>query len=91
VTTAVALSGRGDSKWTVDFGGKARTAAVAPSRPWLALGTFEGDVHVIDAARGQEIGLAGGQGDAEVGWAIDPPLLIVATGKALNAFRVGAN
>jgi len=91
VTTAVALSGSGDRKWSVDVGGSAHTAAVAPSRPWLALGTYEGDVHVIDAVSGQAIGLVSGQGFVEVGWAVDPPLLLVATGKALNAFRVGAN
>jgi hypothetical protein len=91
VSTAVALSGTGVTKWSVDFGGSVYTAAVAPSRPWLAFGTYEGDIHVIDAVRGQVIGLVSGQGDVEVGWAVDPPLLLVATGKALNAFRVGAN
>jgi hypothetical protein len=91
VTTAMALSGSGEIKWSVDFGGSAQSAAVASSRPWLALGTFEGDVHVIDAVRGKVIGLVGDQGSAEVGWAIDPPLLLVATGKALNAFRVGVD
>jgi hypothetical protein len=75
----------------VDFGDSVHTAAVAPSRPWLAFGTYEGDVHVIDAVRGQEIGLVSGQGYVEVGWAVDPPLLLVATGKALNAFRVGVD
>jgi hypothetical protein len=91
VSTAMALSGSGDSKWSVDFGDSVHTAAVAPSRPWLAFGTYEGDVHVIDAVRGQEIGLVSGQGYVEVGWAVDPPLLLVATGKALNAFRVGVD
>ena len=91
VTTAVALSGSGDRKWSVDFGGSVHTAAVAPSRPWLALGTREGEVHVIDAVRGEVIGIVSAQGYAEVGWAVDPPLLLVATGEALNAFHVGAN
>ena len=91
VSTAVALSGSGVTKWSVDFGGSVHKAAVAPSRPWLAFGTYEGDVYVVDAARGQVIGLVGGQGFVEVGWAVDPPLLLVATGNALNAFRIGAN
>ena len=91
VTTAVALSGSGGTKWSVDFGGSVHKAAVAPSRPWLAFGTYEGDVYVVDAATGQVIGFVGGQGFVEVGWAVDPPLLLVATGEALNAFRIGAN
>ena len=90
-STAMALSGSGARKWRVDFGGKVHTAAVASSRPWLALGTREGEVLVVDADRGEVIGLVSGQGYAEVGWAVDPPLLLAATGTALNAFRVGAN
>ena len=90
-STAMAFSGSGTMKWRRDFGGKVYTAAVAPSRPWLALGTREGEVHIIDAVRGEVIGIVSAQGYAEVGWAVDPPLLLVATGEALNAFRVGAN
>jgi hypothetical protein len=90
-STAMSLSGTGARKWRRDFGGAVHTAAVAPSRPWLALGTREGEVHVIDAVRGEVIGIVSAQGYAEVGWAVDPPLLIVATGEALNAFRVGVN
>src|SRR5262245_45677046 len=43
-SSAMALSSNGATKWRVDFGGKVYTAAVAPSRPWLALGTREGEV-----------------------------------------------
>jgi hypothetical protein len=90
-SAAIALSGSGAVKWRVAFAGKVHTAAVASSRPWLALGTREGEVLVVDAARGDVIGLVSGQERAEVGWAVDPPLLLVATGKALNAFRVDVN
>jgi hypothetical protein len=48
---------------------------------------------VVDAIKGEVIGLVAGQDASEVGWASgtgngEPPLLLIATRTSLNAFRV---
>jgi hypothetical protein len=88
----MALSGDGATKWTLDLpADRVTVASVASARPWLALGTRDGQVFVVDAVKGEIIGGVPGQGSlAEVDWVGDPPLLLVATGDSLNAFRVDA-
>jgi hypothetical protein len=92
-----ALSSDGTTKWTlhVPAGATAHvdSAALAPGKPWLAVGMRDGQVHVIDADKGAIIGSAGKQGmTPEVGWATGTPrgnpIVLVATGSKLNAFNV---
>ena len=45
-------------------------------------------MYVLDTEQGEIIGQLENQGRPEVAWAGDPPLLLVATGQALNAFRI---
>jgi hypothetical protein len=88
--TVTALSG-GATLWRLELPGKVHAASVASAKPWLALGTRDGQVFVVDAVKGEMIGGVAGQGSlAEVGWVGNPPLLLVATGDSLNAFRVNA-
>ncbi|HEY1304773.1 MAG TPA: hypothetical protein VGF24_14520 [Vicinamibacterales bacterium] len=88
VSTVIALTGDGASRWRLELPGIVSTANIASSRPWLALGTQDGKVYVVDAVGGKTLGQVSGQGRPEVGWIGDPPLLLVATGGSLNAFRV---
>jgi len=92
-----ALSGDGRTNWSLRLpaGGvaSAASASLAPTRPWLAVGMRNGDVHVVDAKAGKLIASTGGQSaQAEVAWASPEdkgaPLLLVATGMKLNAFPV---
>jgi hypothetical protein len=70
-TSAVlAISGDGASKWRLELPGIVHTADAASAFPWLALGTREGRVFVVDTARGEIVGGAIRQGHAEVGWAL---------------------
>jgi hypothetical protein len=90
-TVVAALSADGARKWTLELPPIDVTVAdVAVARPWLALGTRSGQVYVIDAVRGGILGVVEAQGAAEVAWAGNPPLLVVAAGAALNAFHVSA-
>jgi hypothetical protein len=88
----MALSGAGATRWRLRIPGGVDSASVSSARPWLALGTFDGQVFVVDAVKGAIIGGVAGQGShlPEVGWVGNPPLLLVATGDSLNAFRVDA-
>lgn len=92
-----ALSGDGRTNWSLRLpaSGVASvvSAGIAPSKPWLAIGMRSGDVHVVDAKAGKLMASTGDPGaDAEVAWATPEdkgaPLLLVATGRKLNAFRV---
>jgi hypothetical protein len=87
-STVMALATDGTIKWRQPLPSDVAAAEVASTRPWLALGTSDGHVFVVDAVRGEIVGVADMQGSAEVAWAGDPPLLLVATGASLNAFRV---
>jgi hypothetical protein len=90
-TVVAALSAVGARKWTLELPPIDVTVAdVAVARPWLALGTRSGQVYVIDAVRGGILGVVEAQGAAEVAWAGNPPLLVVAAGAALKAFHVSA-
>jgi hypothetical protein len=92
-----ALSGDGAQKWSFQLSRGARahceSAQLAPGRPWLAVGLRGGQVRVVDVAKGEFIGGVADQGMIpEVGWAkrkdAEAPLLLVATGDKLHAFRV---
>lgn len=93
------MSGQGVKKWSLELPVGPlgiNSAQLAPGKPWLAVGTgslLGGQVHIVDIEKGAIIASAKGQGmTPEVGWASgkDPgaPLLLVATGSKLNAFRV---
>jgi len=64
--------------------------SVARSKPWAAVGLRGGEVQVIDTASGKRIARISGQGKRpQVCWIEEnSPQLIVATGRALQAFRV---
>jgi len=92
-----ALTSDGRAKWSLRLpagnGMDVISASLAPTRPWLAIGMRNGDVHVVDAQTGKLIASTRDPGaDAEVAWATPggtaAPLLLVATGRKLNAFRV---
>lgn len=92
-----ALSGTGAIKWSLRLpaGSPAHvdSAQLATGQPWLAVGLRGGQVHLVDIAKGEIIATAMDQGMIpEVGWAsgqgTEAPLLLVATGSKLNAFRV---
>jgi hypothetical protein len=63
---------------------------VAASQPWAAVAVRDGLVYVIDVKSGEIVAHARDQGQQpEVAWlqvAEDKPLLLVATGDAVNAF-----
>jgi thiol-disulfide isomerase/thioredoxin len=92
----VALAGTGTMRWTLELPTgvvHCDSLAVAPDGAWAAAGLRGGRVCVIDLQRGTIAAQAVGQGDTpEVAWlaGAEPskPLLVVATGRALNAFRV---
>jgi hypothetical protein len=82
-------------KWTLSLPSGSRnfinSAQVASSKPWLAV-VIGGSVYVVDITAGKIIAQVGDQGDlAQVSWLDaqgDEPLLLVATGDELNAFRI---
>lgn len=90
VSTVVALAGDGKRLWQLQLPSEVVAADVASTRPWLALATRDGHVFVVDAVKKQVVGIAEEQGNAEIAWIGDPPLLLVATGQSLNAFYVAA-
>ena len=93
----VALTFDGERKWSVKLPSgpidHIDSAHVASSSPWVAVGMRGGLVHVVDVTNGEIIAHVGGQGERpEVGWLEtsggEAPLLLVATGRELNAFRL---
>ncbi len=94
-----AIDYQGTEKWSIKLPIAGTnfidSAEVASERPWLAVALRGGQVHVIDLISGRIIGHVSGQGQrCQVGWLADKdgdsPLLLVATGRSLNAFRVPA-
>jgi len=92
-----ALSGDGTKKWSLELPAGARphvdSAYLAPGESWLAVGMRGGQVHVVDIEKGEIIASVNDQGKRpEVGWVTSKdagtPLLVVATGSKLNAFRI---
>jgi hypothetical protein len=97
VEILTALSGDGTKRWSLELPAgrtpNVDSAYPAPGKPWLALGTGGGQVHVVDIDKGQLIASVNDQGtNPEVGWVkgndAGGPLLLVATGSRLNAFRI---
>lgn len=92
-----ALSGDGTKRWSMklssgQLASDIASAYVAPGRPWLAVGMLGGHVHVVNIDTRKIIATMKDQGwRPEVGWGTDKdagmPLLLVATGSKLNAFR----
>jgi len=92
-----AFSGDGTRKWSLELPAGTPpyvdSASLASEKTWLAVGMRGGQVHVVDVEKGQIIATVNDQGvRPEVGWAagkdVGAPLLLVATGSKLNAFRV---
>lgn len=94
----IGLNAEGQPQWRLKLGpdstASIECAAAAPDRPWLAVGLRAEGVKVIDVAKGTVIAQATGlkmpRGD--MAWLArgpnETPLLLVATGKDLKAFRV---
>ncbi len=91
-----ALDGKGHVKWTLklpegaDF---ATSMAICPTRPWAACGARGGRIVVVDCTNGRLLATALDRArDVEVTWATpggdEPPLLLVADGHSLSAYRV---
>lgn len=94
-----ALAPDGGRGWSIPLATGAMrevsSCLLAPGKSWLAVGITVGEVSVVDVQAGRIIATAKGQGMMpEIGWASrgddDEPLLLVATGDKLNAFRVPA-
>ena len=92
----VALSGDGKRHWTIKLPADVKhcdSLSVSPDGAWAAAGLRGGRVCVVDIARGRIVAQVSGQGSTPmVGWAAGAtspsPLLLVATGREVNAFRV---
>ena len=95
----VALDRTGSPSWTVNFPAAhthCDSAAVCAVPPWMAVGLRGGLVSVIDCTTGDVIASINDQGQLPVvTWAAAPdsaaPILLVATGRQLNAFTVAAD
>jgi hypothetical protein len=94
------MNGRGGIKWSLKLpsGSPAHvdSALLAPTKPWLAIGMRGGQVVVVDVENGKIIANSEDQGRTPaVAWASgkdsEAPLLLVATGYKLNAFRIAKN
>lgn len=92
-----ALGYAGNKKWSIELPTSGTnyidSAQAAPGRAWLAVAMRGGRVCLVNLTNGEIIGHVSGQGmRAQVGWLStkgdDSPLLVVATGRSLNAFRV---
>lgn len=92
----IAMDATGEEHWQVTLaaaGGHIDSARTASGAPWIAVGMRGGNVHVVDVAKGKIIASHTGQGRSpNVAWlggdSETAPLLVVATGSQLNAFRV---
>ncbi len=92
-----AVSGDGTRTWSIDLPGDAQptvnAASVAPDNKLLAVANHGGTVYVIEVDTGSIVATLSDQGTApELAWATvkgeDSPLLLVASGLELNAFRL---
>ncbi|HEV3136418.1 MAG TPA: M56 family metallopeptidase [Pirellulales bacterium] len=91
-TTVAGLNPQGTTQWSFDPAARVVNAVTSGDKPWLALTLADGGVRVIDVVAGKEIGQIGNQGErADTAWlpvTDGVPLLVVATGNGLNAYRV---
>jgi outer membrane protein assembly factor BamB len=96
------MDGDGAKKWSLKIPAgpltlaRVASAQLASEKPWLAVGMQGGQVHVVDIEKGEILATLKDQGTApEVCWAhgkgAEAPLLLVATGGKLNAYRVAGN
>jgi thiol-disulfide isomerase/thioredoxin len=91
-----ALGGDVKTQWTLKLPSDARhcdSLAVSPDGAWAAAGLRGGRVCVVDVAGGRVVAQVAGQGTTPmVAWTTrgdeKAPLLLVATGREVNAFRV---
>ncbi len=92
-----AISGDGTRKWSIDLPGDAQptvdSIAVTPDRKLMAAANQGGTVYVVEVETGTIVATVSDQGTApELAWATvkgeDSPLLLVASGLELNAFRL---
>jgi hypothetical protein len=88
--TIAALSGHGAKTWRLDVPDEViYSASAAAGGRWFAFSTQSGRIAVVDGVTGASIGEVQAQGPATLTWAAtdDGPLLVVATGTSLIAFR----
>jgi peroxiredoxin len=90
----VGLNEKGERQWKLDIPARVESATTAREKPWLAIALADRKVRVIDVLSGQEIAQAPGQGArSDVAWLPvkdGTPLLVVATGSALRAYKIAA-
>lgn len=90
----VAMNGQGERLWLADLPAgvvHCDSLAVSPDSKWAAAGCRGGTVCVVELSTGKIIGTAAEQGlTPQVAWASagDSPILLVATGRALDEWRV---
>ena len=91
-----AISAAGAQKWSIDLPSDAQptvdSIAVTPDRKLIAAANHGGTVYVIEVETGEIVATVSDQGHApELAWATvkgeDSPLLLVASGLELNAYR----
>jgi hypothetical protein len=85
-----ALSGKGAKIWRLDVPDEViYSASAAAGGRWFAFSTRSGRISVVDAVTGASIGEVQTQGPGTLAWAAtdDGPLVVVATGTSLLAFR----
>ncbi|MFO1094530.1 MAG: DUF2092 domain-containing protein [Planctomycetaceae bacterium] len=95
VEQVAALDGEGTVLWTCDMPDSANhcdSMSIAPSGAWAAVGLRGGNVMVLETTGGKVVAQVAGLGERpDVAWrAADgepSPLLLVASGKHLKAFR----
>jgi outer membrane protein assembly factor BamB len=92
-----ALAGDGTQKWSLELPAKEAlhidSAALAPGKPWLAVGIRGGQVHVVEIATGQVIcSVNDREPFCEVSWwpgnEEEAPLLLVANRRKVSALRI---
>jgi thiol-disulfide isomerase/thioredoxin len=92
----VALTGDGKIQWTIKLPSDTQhcdSLAISPDGNWAAAGLRGGRVCVVDIGRARIVAQTSGQGVTPmVAWAASArlpwPLLLVATGREINAYRV---
>lgn len=88
------LDDKGVELWRLDLPTRVESADTCPRRPWLAIALANGMVQVVDVHTGHAISEATDQGQhSDLAWlqvADEAPLLLVATGDALRAYRVSS-